>query len=272
MIMDRNSLNWGTDSRQRINSMVHDEAARIRVARRVLPLFGNSNGYVDSIIGHAVNVIAAAAPNPATLAIAAGQNLVPVDIWVEFLLRPEQFNDELVVAALATRAAYQLALAEDAAVLLGPNANLGRFDASDRNLAQQPALFQPGQAAIGQPILQSILAGIAALRANNHHGPYCAIVAPDLYQQAFAPRRRIVDAPIHEIRPLLRDDDGFQYSAAAPAGTGIIMSLGGHTIDMAVPVDAMVEPINDERGATRLRVVEQIRLRVNDPAAVVPLA
>jgi uncharacterized linocin/CFP29 family protein len=268
MANGNNSLNWDSDRWQRLNAVVHDEAAKIRVGRRLVPLFGNSSGYMDNIIGHAVNVIAG--PRP-VLSIPNGQTLVPVEVSVDFRLTPEQFADEQVATALAIRAAYLVALAEDAVVLHGAQANVGQFSASERNLLQQTGLFQANQPQVGQPILQSILAGIAALRQNNHHGPYCVIVAPDLYQEAFTPLQRVIDAPIYEIRPLLQED-GFQYSPAAPQRTGVVFSLGGHTLDMAVPVDAMAELDDEERGAARLRVVEQFRLRVNDPTAVVPLA
>ena len=50
-----NKFNWSPDRWQRINTLVHDEAARIRVARRVLPLFGNSTGYEDSVVLHQVS-------------------------------------------------------------------------------------------------------------------------------------------------------------------------------------------------------------------------
>lgn len=113
--------------------------------------------------------------------------------------------------------------------------------------------------------------GIERLQKSNHHGEYCVIVAPDLYQKAFAPRNNTLDAPIYEIRPLLREG-GFLYSHAVPKGSGIIFSLGGNTIDMAVPVDITVEPSVEEKGTATLRVVEQFRLRVNDRSSAVALS
>jgi uncharacterized linocin/CFP29 family protein len=123
---------------------------------------------------------------------------------------------------------------------------------------------------VAQPILQSILEGIKQLRARNHQGEYAVIVSPDLYEQAFKPRHDTLDAPIYEIRPLLKEN-GFLYSAAAPETTGVIFSLGGQTIDMNVSVDAKAELTDEERGVAILRVVEQLRLRLNDPTARVNL-
>ena len=174
--------------------------------------------------------------------------------------------------ALATRAAYQLALAEDQIVLLGAEANLA-VNVRQRNLGQQTGLFAQGAARPELPgnttILDGILAAIAELRGRNHHGEYGAIVSPDLYRVAFNTQGPRHEAFIHEIRPLLREG-AFQYSSAATGRSGVVFSLGGHTLDMAVPVDASVELVNEERGAL-LRVVEQFRLRINDPTAVVAL-
>src|SRR5829696_4955792 len=180
---DRNNhLAWSEDRWQRINTLVHDEAARIRAARRVLTLFGESGAYVDSVVGHQVD------PGP-PLRIRAGQNLVPVEISVEFQLSPEQFNDEQTAMALATRAAYIVALAEDAVLLRGAQADLESLNVTGRNLDQQIGLFDGDSQEVQKPILESILEGIKRLRTRNHHGEYCVIVAPDLYQEAFAPRQ-----------------------------------------------------------------------------------
>jgi len=258
-----NNFNWSQDRWQGINKVVHDESAKIRL-RDVFPLWGNSGGYVDSAVGHEVTLT----PGQ-PLKIKAGQNLVPVELSVEFQLSPEQFHDEQVAEALATRAAYILALAEDAVLLQGNSSRrfLTSLNVVERNLDEQHGLFNENQPQVERPILESILEGIKRLRTRNHHGEYCVIVSPDLYQEAFAPRQNTLDAPIYEIRPLLREG-GFLYSQAAPEKTGVIFSLGGHTLDIAVPVDVMVELTDEEKGVALLRVVEQFRLRENDRTAV----
>jgi uncharacterized linocin/CFP29 family protein len=260
-----NKFNWTQERWDRVNTVVHDEATKIRTARRVLTLFGSSDGYVDNVVGHEVT-------SGSPLSIRPGQTLVPVELSVDFQLSPEQFDDEQTAIALVTRASYILALAEDAVILQGVRANetLKKFNVSERNLNLQAGLFQPNQGQVQSLILDSILEGIKQLRTNNHHGEYCVIVSPDLYKNAFAPRHNTLDAPIYEIRPLLREG-GFLYSQAAPENTGVIFSLGGHTIDLTVPVDAMVELTDEEKGLAFLRVVEQFRLRVNDASAAAPL-
>ena len=91
------------------------------------------------------------------------------------------------------------------------------------------------------------------------------LVAPDLYAEAFRPRQNTLDAPIYEIRALV---DCFLYSPAAPEKTGVMCSLGGHTLNIAVPVDVMVELTDEEKGVALLRTVEQFALRINDGTAI----
>lgn len=265
MANGKNNFNWSPDRWKRINTVVHDEASKIRIARRVLPLFGDSNGFKDSVVGHQVS-------DGPLLSIRAGQTLVPVEVSMNFQLAPEQVDDEQTAMALAIRASYLLTLAEDAVVLHGHRARdfLTQMHVSARNLDQQTGLLGEHQQSVDQPILESVLEGIKRLRDRNHHGEYCVIVSPDLYQEAFKPRTNTLDAPIYEIRPLFKDN-GFLYSPAAQEKTGVIFSSGGHTIDITVPVNATVELTDEEQGMAFLRVVAQFRLRVNDPSAAVAL-
>jgi uncharacterized linocin/CFP29 family protein len=156
------------------------------------------------------------------------------------------------------------------------------LDVEDRNLDEQAELLdtkeeekeereeqkQEEEKVKQESVLHAILRGIEMLQRNGHYGEYCVIVAPNLYRQAFEPRSSTLDAPIHQIRPLLKEG-GFRPSWMAHPGTGVIFSLGGHTLDVAIPVDAKVELTEERAGVACLRVVEQFRLRVNDRTAVV---
>ena len=66
MTTNNNDFNWSDDQWQRVRMVVHDEAARARTVRKVLPLFGNSEGYVNSIVGGIVGVV------PGTVRVIAG--------------------------------------------------------------------------------------------------------------------------------------------------------------------------------------------------------
>jgi Encapsulating protein for peroxidase len=111
--------------------------------------------------------------------------------------------------------------------------------------------------------------GIADLEKAGRIGRYAAVVSLDLYQEAMKPRTSAMDAPIYEIRPLLVEG-GFRHSQVLASRTGVIFSLTGDAIKIAVPVDTSVEFV-DERGDVFLQTVEQIRLVVDVPEAVVAL-
>jgi uncharacterized linocin/CFP29 family protein len=268
MANGNNKCKWAPERWQRINTLVHDEAARIRIARRVLTLFGNSNGYVDTIVGHQVS-----AETP--LSILAGQSLVPVELAVDFQLFPEQFNDEQTAMALATRAAYLVALAEDAVVLGGSGAKdfLDQLHVTHRNLDRQTGLFGTSQVPVGDTsILESILEGIKDLRTKNHHGEYCAIVSPDLYQRKLSNPGRV-----RSMHPSMRSVRCSRKEASSIAprlrrGPASSSPWAATPIDMAIPLDAVVEPTDEEKGKAFFRVVEQFTLRVNDPTAAVALS
>jgi uncharacterized linocin/CFP29 family protein len=276
---NNNQFDWTEARWTSINNSIHAEAAALRKSRRdegfhltdsgrLFMLNGPQDGnYVDSVTGYEVD-----SKNPKKpLWMRSGQNLVPIKIWADFQLSKQQYDDGPVAEVLASKASYRLALGEDNIILFGAAAK-AKLDALgvhyDEYLNDQPKLFTPGKS-VKEPILNAIIEGIEQLRDNNHHGEYCAIVAPDLYREAFAPRKEAMDAPIYEIRPLLKKH-GFTYSPALESKTGVIFSLGGHTLDMAVPVDARAELV-DEKDVAVLQVVEQIRLRVNDKTAVVTL-
>lgn len=275
-----NHLNWSAEVWQQINKVVHDEAAAVRRARRdegstlpethsgrVFSLFGPQTNNEGSVTGHKVVLT-----KEGRLSIPAGQDLVPVKIWVEFELDQPQFKNANVAMALATKAAYHIALAEEYVTLLGANATLflDRMNVSYEYINEQAGLFGKGNYQVDKPILDSINDGIKELRDRNHHGEYCAIVSPELFREAYAPRNNTLDAPIYEIRPLLRKT-GFLYSPALTGKTGVIFSLGGGTLDMAVPVDIRVESDPEKQGKAILRVEERFCLRVNDDSAVISL-
>src|SRR5262245_4985700 len=252
MAQGNNHFSWSDASWTMINQLIHDEGAHLRKARRdegsklpaadsgrIFALFGPQEGnFLDHVRGYTVTEVPNRTNGRKQLSISAGQNLVPAKIWVNFELSPEQYNDENTAAALATKAAYKLALAEDFVILLGDAAEtiLDKLNVTHQYLSAQPALFRDRRV-VKKPILESIVEGIERLREKNHHVEYCAIVSPDLYREAFAPRQSTIDAPIYEIRPLLKEN-GFTYSPALPDNSGVVFSLGGRTIDMAVPVDA----------------------------------
>lgn len=260
-----NQFNWDDKRFQDLNSAILDEVSNNRRARKVVPpvpLSVDQPQYVEGVTGLQVE-------DADILQMRTPQTLSPVTLSSYFLLKPQQFGDEEAALHLATQAAYRVAYAEDATVLYGHDAReeLERMHVRAEGLDDQRGLAGEGHVIEKDSILDCILEGITVLQARNRFGDYCAIVAPDLYMQAYQPLYTPLDAPIYQIQPLLRQG-GFVSSPASRSRTGIIFSLGGSAVDLAVAYDAHVEYDHEERGQAILRVAEQVCLRVNDPASV----
>jgi uncharacterized linocin/CFP29 family protein len=260
-----NQFNWSDQQFADLNSTILDEVSNNRRARKVLPLsllYVDRPNYVEGVTGLRVE-------GGDILQMRTPQTLSPVMLSSYFLLRPQQFTDKAAALHLATQAAYRVAFAEDAIVLYGHEARdeLDRMHVRAEGLGEQRGLAGEGDEIERDSILDCILAGIGVLQGRLRFGDYCAIVAPDLYMEAYRPRYTPLDAPIYEIQPLLREK-GFVSSPASRPRTGAIFSLGGASIDLAVAYDAHVEYDHEERGQAILRVVEQVCLRINDPDSV----
>jgi uncharacterized linocin/CFP29 family protein len=258
----------------RVNTAVHDAAKEVRIVRPLLKLQGSQGAYVGNIVGHRITLEAAEGTGP-QMSIALNQALSPVILSCEFVLRPEQFSDADAINALAVEAACRVAAAEDAVLLLGKNAQeiitrLG-VGADPEQLAAQSSLLPAKVSPLPQkhPVLDAIVGAIVELERRGRVGKYAAIVSMDLFQEAMRPRTNTMDAPIHEILPLLVEN-GFRHSHALPPRTGVLLSLFGDGLKIAVPVDVTVELVEQGKVAI-LQAVEQIRLVVDIPEAVAAL-
>ena len=254
---------WNQES---VNKLVHDASQEVRVIRPLLKLYGKQGAYTANIVGHRVT-----AQSP--LSVSIDQNLTPAILSCDFMLQQEQFTDENALNTLAVEAAYRVAAAEDAVILLGAKASefIDELSVNAENLDKQTGLLSdpPVQLQDERTILESVIDGIKKLQGKGRLGRYAAIVSLDLYQAAMRPRQNAFDAQIYEIRPLLVEN-GFRNSQALPERTGVIFSLSGDTIKIAVPMDTSVESVEEKKDAF-LQVVEQIRLVVDVPEAVVAL-
>jgi uncharacterized linocin/CFP29 family protein len=258
-----------SETQDQMNAIAQSQATKLRVARRVIqPIIGA--GYVDSVPGHRVI-------RGAILTVRPNQHLRPLQMSRDFSLHKEQSGDNSTVNTLIGFAAADIAQAEDAVVLLGSKAGpfLDKLQVRVENrdeLDEQEGLLQDEAKKVGQPILVSILDGIKTLRERGQSGDYFVIVSADLYEEAYRDRKTPLDAPIYQINPLLAGQ-GFQFSEALPAKTGVIFSLARATISLSVPMDTYVDTSlsNDNQGRPRLAVSQQFRLVIDDPEARVDL-
>jgi hypothetical protein len=261
-------LRWGHDLAARISPGIKVEVGRIRRDPSLIPIVSGKSNYEDVV--QDLSVIAGPA-----LSIRPSAKLAPVKISSAFRLAQQQFADEGLAGRLALRPASHLAFAEDAIILHGRRATItvAALPIIDENttLGEQDGLFYrpPPEIPLGKPITDSILQGLETLQSARHYGPYCVIVSPDLHREAMTPLARSSTPCIAPILPHLRED-GFRFSDAATPRTGVIFSLGGAAVDLPIPWDAHVE-CRTVAGDATFVVVEQFRLRINDPRAVATL-
>jgi uncharacterized linocin/CFP29 family protein len=261
---------WNQES---VSNLVHDAASETRVVRPLLKLYGKQGAYTTNIVGHPIR--GSQQDNGSSLSIPINQFLTPVILSCDITLQQEQFSDEDALNILAVEAAYRVAAAEDAVILLGKDAygfikKLG-VKADRDQLGTQTGLLPTKAPSLKneRSILDSIVAGIADLEKAGRIGRYAAVVSLELYQEAMKPRTNAMDAPIYEIRPLLIEG-GFRHSEVLTGRTGVIFSLNGDGVKIAVPVDTSVEFVEEKKDVF-LQVVEQIRLVVDVPEAVAAL-
>jgi hypothetical protein len=206
------------------------------------------------------------------ITIPSQHRLVSAEVRSDFKVLTAQTGDPGVAQALTTRAARRVALGAELVCLFGRDAEteLDKQGIKHDNIDEQESrLTEPGQGPVDASILDSVLRAIEELQTRGHFGDYCAVVAPDLYRQAFQPIQSTQDAPIHQIRPLLAES-GFNLSRALDTGVGVVFSRGGGTIYLTCPRPPHIVWVQEERDFV-LGILERFRLLVNDPSAVEPL-
>ena len=112
-----------------------------------------------------------------------------------------------------------------------------------------------------------------------HYGPYALVLNYIPYADTYAPLPVTLIMPADRIKPLVTA--GFYGTGTLPGDvknskkikpTGILISLGGNTVDLVVGMDAITEFLQDDTdGRARFRVYERFALRLKDTSAVMRL-
>jgi hypothetical protein len=112
-----------------------------------------------------------------------------------------------------------------------------------------------------------------------HYGPYALVLHNEPYADTYAPLPTTLIMPADRIKPLMTA--GFYGSGTLPSQgnapneretTGIVVSLGGNTMDLVVGMDAITAFLQeDTQGQYRFRVYERFALRLKDTSSVIRL-
>jgi uncharacterized linocin/CFP29 family protein len=273
MALGREFVPWGAETWNSLDQAVHDEFRRAGVAATLVPLSGP---FPDA------QTVPALVVDRATMTVDEAMTRPLVEISVSFGLRQEQVADPNLATAvtLATQAAHLLSQAEDALVFRGEEGKTGsvfdfvacRGDAGRGLLSSDDDVIKANMngGGAGEAIFRAVVEGRARLQARGHYGPYALALDSMSYANAFAPVGESLALPADRIAPLVAQ--GFVSAGALPESTGVLFSVGGATVDIAVGSDpATAFSQVDPDGTFRFRVFERFALRIKDAGAVLAL-
>jgi len=273
-------IGWDDAIWNGIKQAIHNETNRIKIAKKVLPMYGplpESESVPSDIIEETKD----------GLIVNEGASTIIVEISVQFGMTKTQIERERlgkgdVVMTLATRAANLIALAQDELVFQGKvdsirnvevrlngNNSKGLLGEDDREIKSTP-IYAEKKSTInkyGANTFRGVTDAISDLQKDGHYGPYALILSTDTYADTFAPLEDSLVMPADRIKPLVIA--GFYGTGTLPKMRGILLSLGGNTMDLVIGVDATPEfMFLDNKGIFQFRVFERFTLRLKNKFAV----
>jgi uncharacterized linocin/CFP29 family protein len=220
-----------------------------------------------------------------------------VEILADFKLTAQQVDreEELMTAVtLATRAANLLAQAEDVLIfqgqeavtthplfvegkvrLLSGNAGTGLLGGLPDIQTVQVEPIDDNPLRFGEETFEAVAEAYSRLQsgeglAQAHYGPYALVLQHEPYADTYAPLATTLIMPADRIKPLVTA--GFYGTGTVPPLTGLLVSLGGNTMDLVVGMDVTTSFLQeDPDGRYRLRVWERFALRRKDSSAIIKL-
>jgi uncharacterized linocin/CFP29 family protein len=270
---------------------VHDECARIKRGVKFIPPGPLSPGesFVASDIVESVGTV---------LHVDEAKTQSIAELEVEFTLSTQQVQHQAewkTGVSLAIRAANLLSQAQDVVLLRGQSAVDGKGGEQDPLFRDGTVRLKTGPAGSGLlrvgtlPADQTIpvprLAskqnkwsehtsdavglGYAALQAKGHYGPYALVLHTVPYADTYTALPNTLIMPADRIKPMVTA--GFYGSGAMPPLTGILVSVGGNSMDLVRGQDAIVAYLFEDRQGYHFRVYERFALRLKSLDAVIKL-
>jgi uncharacterized linocin/CFP29 family protein len=275
MNLGREALIWSPEIWARLDQAVQAEVDRTGVAGRLLPTTGPLPGATTV----PANVI-----NPDAMSISETAVLPLVELSVEFQLTQHQVEAEAqleTALTLATRSANLLAQAEDLLIFQGDRAahtdlfnTVRRRGSSGRGLVASAELTEDvvrDDGRFGEQTVEATMRAYARLQANSQNGPFALVLRTEQFADALAPLAGTRLVPAERLRPLV--SAGLFGSGAMPDSTGLLMSLGGASVDILVGVDPVVAFLQvDGEGLFHFRVFERFAARLKQDRALVRLS
>jgi len=299
MNLGRDKLDWSQDIWKQIDKAVHDEAQRTRIAMKFIPIFMTTSD-AKTVPSDTIDT-----GDPTTLTVDEGRETAIFEISVGFALTKQQVTEMDVSTAvtLATRATNILMQAEDTLIFQGDAALpdkqghggndlfssgrvlhrnnsfgtglLGAIDPESKtqNVEVEPTFVDPKdptQNRYGENTFGAVAKAYSNLQAQGHYGPYALVLQTDVYADTYAPLATTLILTADRIKPIVTA--GFYGTGTLPPFTGLLMSLGGNTMDLVVAMDAITAFLQpDTKRLDQFSVFECFTLRLKDPSALVRL-
>ena len=280
MVLGREQVEWSQDIWDSLDNAVHDEFHRSAVGLKFIPF----HGQVDNAMTVPSDVV-----DLDTMTVDESAVIALVELGVEFGLTRQQTAAEAqhrTGDALATRAANLLAQAEDLILFSGEAALKDPLfkrvqrrsgDAGTGLLGAAGNVVNVAPDGGGAPkryvehIFDAVVEGYALLQGQGHNGPYALALRSEAYADTFASLPGSIVMPADRITPLVQL--GMFGTGTLPPATGLLISVGGNTVDLVVGVEPTTEFLQvSTEGLYRFRVFERFALRVKDSSALVRLA
>jgi uncharacterized linocin/CFP29 family protein len=294
MNFGRDKLTWNQDIWNRIDKAVHDEAMRTRVAAKFIPL---SIATSDALTVPSDTIDTSV---PQTLTVDEGKTTSIFEISVGFSLTQQQVENEgglMTAVTLATRATNILSQAEDILIFRGnegiTNTDLFKSNrvrrqnnsfgdglmkaAEDQRWSTPSHVIKvpknskaPTPNGYGENTFAKVAEAYSRLQGLGHYGPYALVLHTDIYADTYAPLPTTLIMPADRIRPLVTA--GFYGTGTLPVFIGLLMSLGGNSMDLAVGIDATTAFLQEDTNRLdQFNVFERFTLRLKDKTAVIML-
>jgi uncharacterized linocin/CFP29 family protein len=310
--LGRDKVPWGQDVWNQIDQAVHNESQRTRIVRRFLPIHGPvSPGALtiptDSVVSDGPTLAVQEATTipliellveftltlqqvhreeelktAITLAMRAANLLAQAEDVVLFQGQPaidgsqggpqHPLFAQNMVRARSGPAGRGLLFAPEEAV------QRGLIDNVARQVVQVPPLPQDPphpQAIWGERTFGAVSEAYSILQsgqnlAQAHYGLYALSLHHQAYADTYAPLPTTLIMPADRISPLVTK--GFYGSGTLLPQRGVLVSLGGNTMDLVVGMDTTTAfQQEDTEGRYRFRIYERFALRLKDPTGAIRL-
>lgn len=133
-----------------------------------------------------------------------------------------------------------------------------------------PAAFRAAQqmrgGALGDGVVNAVIAAINAIEANGYPGPFACALSNSLFEAVCAPTPNLI-LPRDRILPFLQGP--LLRSSVLGVNDGIVVSLAGGPVEIVVASDIQVRFLQQTADARlAFRVSERVALRIKDPGAL----